>query len=161
MIHIYMRAIGCQYPEKLQQVADMKAQKNITNILKNTPSTIKTIIIILSITLSSSCASTANQNASSGSKETETGTENTLNCKKNKIIKSKAFIDHIFQDILNTYSHTGGGGVTSIKEVSTNTFEIYIAQEERIDVLLYELKIDDNCTVEQLKKSDSTISFGQ
>ena len=107
-----------------------------------------------------SCASEQSQLASSDDKGTKTMTKSTSNCNTNSILKSKALIDHIFQDILNTYPHTGGGGVTSIKEVSTNTFEIYIAQEERIDVLLYELKIEDNCTVEQLKKTESTINFG-
>ena len=123
---------------------------------------IKTIIITLCISHTLlSCATTQSQLASSDGKGTKTMTNNISNCKRNSLLKSKALIDYIFQDILSTYPHTGGGGVTSIKEVSTNTFEIYIAQEERIDVLLYGLKIDEDCNVEQLKKTESTINFGQ
>ena len=122
---------------------------------------IKTIItLVISQTLLS-CASAQGQHLSNDSKGAKAMTADTSGCKTSSILKSKALIDTIFQDILKTYPHTGGGGVTSIKEVSTNTFEVYIAQEERIDVLLYELKIDEDCNVEQLKKSDSTISFGQ
>ena len=118
---------------------------------------IKTIIITLCISHTSlSCASPQSELVSSASDETKT----TSNCTANSLLKSKTLIDYIFQDIFNTYPHTGGGGVTSIKEISTNTFEIYIAQEEKIDVILYELKIDEDCSVEQLKKNESTINFG-
>ena len=88
-------------------------------------------------------------------------TTDTSNCANNSILKSKALVDFIFQDILNTYPHTGGGGVTSIKELSTNSFEVYIAQEERIDVLTYKLELNKDCLVNLIKKSESTIDFNQ
>lgn len=83
------------------------------------------------------------------------------NCKLNSIIKSQSLINFILKDLLDNYAHTGGGGITSIKETATYTYDVSIAQEERMDVLRYELAIDEGCAVTLLKKSESTVSFGQ
>ena len=83
------------------------------------------------------------------------------NCKSNSIIKSQSLIDFVLKDILANYTHSGGGGITSIKETLTNTYEVSIAQEERVDVLTYELAIDERCTATLLKKTGSTVNFGQ
>ena len=82
-------------------------------------------------------------------------------CMSNSIIKSQNLIDFMLKDILATYKHTGGGGITSLKEIATHIYEVSIAQEERVDVLTYELAIDNTCTVTLLKKSESTVSFVQ
>lgn len=127
-----------------------------------TISLIKRIAISLYLTNAPiSYASPQNQYVNSDSNSTKVAAMMTSNCQTNRILKSNALIDYIFQDILKNYPYTGGGGVTSIKEVSTNTFEVTIAQEERIDVLLYALRIDGNCNVDQLKKTESAINFVQ
>ena len=70
-------------------------------------------------------------------------------------------INFIFADINSTYSQTGGGGITEIKETATNVFKVSISQEERIDVLTYHLDVGDECAITLIKKEESTINFGR
>ncbi|WP_444930724.1 hypothetical protein ACJJIF_02785 [Microbulbifer sp. SSSA002] len=82
------------------------------------------------------------------------------NCKSNSIVTSKLLINFILNDLVAKYPDSGGGGITSIKEVLTNTYEVSIAQEGREDILRYELAIDEVCGVKLLKKTESTINYG-
>ena len=94
-------------------------------------------------------------------KSIQTETNYIGSCKFNSIFRTKSLIDFMLKDILLNYDHIGGGGITSIKELRTNTYEVSIAQEERDDVLTYELAIDDGCVVTLLKKTISAVSFGE
>ncbi len=122
----------------------------------------KTLIVVLCLAQASlSCALDQARITSNDKDEIQTIANQKKNCKSNAIIKSQSLINFMLKDILANYTHTGGGGITSIKETVTNTFDVSIAQEERMDVLTYELAIDEGCTVTLLNKSESTVNFGQ
>lgn len=123
---------------------------------------IKTLIVALWLTQASlSCALDQSRVAGNDKKEIQAMTDQSKNCKSNSIVKSQSLINFILEDILATYAHSGGGGITSIKQTVTHTYEVSIAQEERMDVLTYELAIDEDCAVTLLKKSESTVNFGR
>lgn len=82
-----------------------------------------------------------------------------MKCKNSAIEKSSALIQFMLDDMNKTYPHTGGGGISEIKQTQTNVFVVSIAQEERIDQLTYELSIDNGCKVSLVKKEESTVSF--
>lgn len=72
--------------------------------------------------------------------------------------KSHVMIQHILDDISETYTHSGGGGITQIQLSATDTYSVSIAQEERIDQITYTLTVDDSCTVKTVNKEVSAIS---
>ncbi|WP_075186192.1 hypothetical protein [Teredinibacter haidensis] len=126
-----------------------------------TPS-IKMFLVALCLSQASvSCALDQTRITGNDKEEVQAMTSQKRNCKSNSIIKSQSLIDFVLKDILANYTHSGGGGITSIKETLTNTYEVSIAQEERVDVLTYELAIDERCTATLLKKTGSTVNFGQ
>ena len=86
---------------------------------------------------------------------------NSLHCGLFAIDKSHASIQFLLNDIKSTYPHTGGGGISEIKQTQTNVFVVSINQEERIDQLTYELSIDDSFKVTLVKKKESTINFSR
>lgn len=129
-------------------------------LIANPP--LKILIVVLCLAQASlSCALDQARIASNDNEEIQTTANQKNNCKSNAIVKSQILINFILKDLLANYTHTGGGGITSIKETVTNTFDVSIAQEERMDVLTYELAIDEGCTVRLLNKSESTVNFGQ
>ena len=75
------------------------------------------------------------------------------------INRSSAAIKFILDDIRDSYSHTGGGGITRITEYQTDSFEVSISQEERIDILRYQVLIGTDCKVTLVKKEESVKSF--
>ncbi|HSX50867.1 MAG TPA: hypothetical protein VLF09_07930 [Cellvibrio sp.] len=109
----------------------------------------------MSITLSVSLGCAAQSNANKESKVVD------MKCKNSAIEKSNALIHFMLEDIKKTYPHTGGGGISEIKQTQTNVYVVSIAQEERIDQLTYELSIDDNCKVTLVKKEESTVNYGR
>lgn len=84
-----------------------------------------------------------------------------MQCNNSAIEKSSALIQFILEDIKATYSHTGGGGISEIKQTQTNLFVVSIAQEERIDQVSYQLIVDENCKVSLERKEESSINFSQ
>ncbi len=109
----------------------------------------------MSITLLLSIGCAAQSNASKESKVVD------MKCKNSAIEKSNALIQFLLNDIQSTYPHSGGGGISEIKQTQTNVYVVLIAQEERIDQLTYELSIDDSCKVALVKKEESTINFSR
>src|SRR6187431_3410419 len=109
----------------------------------------------MSITLLLSIGCAAQSNANKESKVVD------MKCKNSAIEKSNALIQFLLDDIKTTYPHTGGGGISEIKQTQTNVYVVSIAQEERIDQLTYSLSIDDNCKVTLVKKEESTINFSR
>lgn len=77
----------------------------------------------------------------------------------NAIEKSSAIIMSLVADINKTYSFTGGGGISEIKEVSTGIYQVSLPQEERVDQFQYQVTIDANCKVTIVKKESMTKSF--
>jgi len=110
---------------------------------------------------SMSCANDHDEQSNKISVENKTMASTPSNCKTNRVLRSQFLIKFIFDDINKTYTQTGGGGITSIKETATDTFEVSIAQEERMDVFAYQLSINDDCEVTMISKEESTISFGR
>lgn len=73
--------------------------------------------------------------------------------------RSTLIINQLLADLNKTYSHTGGGGITKIQEISSNTYVISIAQEERIDQIQYKVSLDKSCQLSILEKNESAKSF--
>ena len=73
---------------------------------------------------------------------------------KNDIAEEEA----ILADISRTYSQVGGGGISAIKQNSTTSFTVSIAQEERVDLLTYEATIDGKGKVSVRKTGENTQS---
>jgi hypothetical protein len=72
------------------------------------------------------------------------------------LVKTISSFKAIIDDIENSYSALGGP-MTSIAAAGPNTYEVYIAQDERIDRLTYSLKFNENCDVEIIDKKEETL----
>jgi hypothetical protein len=97
---------------------------------------------------------TAYSTAEDGGQQTM-NTENS--CNITAISQSQKYIRAILDDLSDSYTHVGGGGITKIELKATNTFEVSISQEERIDLITYELDMDDSCEVRIKNKSVNAI----
>jgi hypothetical protein len=75
----------------------------------------------------------------------------------NALNQSQDFIRLILDDLSTNYTHVGGGFITKIKLTATNTFQVSISQEERIDLITYELEISDSSEVKIINKSVDAI----
>ena len=67
--------------------------------------------------------------------------ESTSKCGETPVENSLGMIEVILKDIKDTYTLPGGGGIGEIKAVAETTFTVSIAQEERVDLITYELEI--------------------
>jgi hypothetical protein len=79
-------------------------------------------------------------------------------CQMNAIERSKCIIEAILADISRTYKQVGGGGISAIKQNSTTSFTVSIAQEERVDLLTYEATVDDKGKVSVRKTGEAAQS---
>jgi len=79
-------------------------------------------------------------------------------CQMNAIERSKCIIEAILADISRTYKDVGGGGISAIKQNSTTSFTVSIAQEERVDLLTYEATIDGKGKVSVARSKSGTES---
>lgn len=77
-------------------------------------------------------------------------------CQMNAIERSRCIIEAILADISRTYKEVGGGGISAIKQNSTTSFTVSIVQEERIDLLTYEAKVDGKGKVSVTRTAEST-----
>ncbi len=77
-------------------------------------------------------------------------------CKQTNLAQSKNSIDAILNDIMKNYGFVGGGGISEIKQLATNTYKVSLPQEEKIDLFTYELQIKSNCKAVILKKTESS-----
>ena len=82
-------------------------------------------------------------------------------CGKNALELSRCMIEAIVADLSATYTHVGGGGITDIKMVATNTFTVSISQEERVDLITYALKLKPDGSVEIVSRSEDTRHRGR
>ena len=69
------------------------------------------------------------------------------------LIRTHAVINGILDDVTKTYSAVGGV-INRIDEIATDTYEIWISQEERIDVLTYAAKTDSACHVQVVRTAE-------
>ena len=53
----------------------------------------------------------------------------------------------ILKDMAATYELTGGGGITSIRQAATSSFVVSVGQEERVDLVTYEIAVAKDGTV--------------
>jgi hypothetical protein len=65
-------------------------------------------------------------------------------CRTDAIEQSICIYQTILADVRENYPQRGGGGIASIKQDSTTTFTVSLPQEERIDLLHYEIILDKN-----------------
>ncbi|WP_332694776.1 hypothetical protein [Bosea sp. (in: a-proteobacteria)] len=79
-------------------------------------------------------------------------------CQMNAIERSKCIIEAILADISRSYKEIGGGGISAIKQNSTTSFTVSIAQEGRVDLLTYEAQVDGKGKVSVSKTGTDTQS---
>jgi hypothetical protein len=79
-------------------------------------------------------------------------------CTRNALERSTCLIDAILKDVMATYTHVGGGGITGIKAVATNRYTVSISQEERIDLITYDLEVKPDGQVVITKRVEGTES---
>lgn len=77
-------------------------------------------------------------------------------CQMNAIERSRCIIEAILADISRTYKEVGGGGISAIKQNSTTSFTVSISQEERVDLLTYEARIDGKGKVSVTRTGEGT-----
>jgi hypothetical protein len=70
-------------------------------------------------------------------------------------------IDAVLKDVKATYTEVGGGGITEIRMMATNTYRVSISHEERIDLITYELEITTDGEVIIAKRTEGTRTPGQ
>ncbi len=81
-----------------------------------------------------------------------------LACDEGAVSSSKRMIEAVLSDVIKTYPMTGGGGISEIKMMATNTYRITILQEESPHVFTYELKSQANCKIKIMKKTENSSS---
>ena len=79
-------------------------------------------------------------------------------CQQTPLKKSQELIQFILNDMTETYTQVGGGGITAIKLTATNTFVVSVSQEERIDQITYELEVDGHCNINILKRDVTAVT---
>src|SRR5215813_5660148 len=75
-------------------------------------------------------------------------------CGRNALELSRCMIEAILTDLSATYTRVGGGGITEIKMIATNTFTVSISQEERVDRVTYELRLKAGGGVEIVNRRE-------
>lgn len=81
-------------------------------------------------------------------------------CNQTPLKKSQEMIRFILNDLTQSYTEVGGGGISGIRQVATHTYMVSIAQEERIDQITYDLDIDQNCKITILSRKVSALTPG-
>lgn len=74
--------------------------------------------------------------------------------------RSRCMIELILEDITTNYGGVGGGGISSIKAVSSSSYMVSLPQEERIDLMTYEFDFKPDGTIVLKGKVASTQSVG-
>jgi hypothetical protein len=80
-------------------------------------------------------------------------------CSKDVIEQSVCIYQAILADIRKNYRLRGGGGISSITQNSTTSFTAGLAQEGRVDLLHYEIKLDASGRVSIAGRSQGTRSY--
>ena len=96
-------------------------------------------ITLAGLILITGCLSAVSQ--SSASNKEELNIPSNEGCTNSAITQSRCIIDTMLNDIEKTYRLHGGGGISSIKQISTWSYTISISQEERVDLITYTVKL--------------------
>lgn len=78
----------------------------------------------------------------------------------NALERSRCIIEAILKDVSETYDQVGGGGISMIKQEATNSFTVSISQEERIDLITYEVEVSTSGEVTIANRTTGTKTFG-
>lgn len=81
-------------------------------------------------------------------------------CTMNALERSRCIIEAILKDVSETYDQVGGGGISMIKQEATNSFTVSISQEERIDLITYEVEVSTSGEVTIANRTTGTKTFG-
>ena len=78
---------------------------------------------------------------------------------KSTLEASHNIIMTILDDVLATYSFTGGGGITQINQESTFSYTVHLSQEGHVDLLTYTVSVSDDGIINIVGKTAATKSF--
>jgi hypothetical protein len=81
-------------------------------------------------------------------------------CQLTPMQHSQEMIRALLDDIGKSYTHVGGGGISGIRQIATNTYMISISQEKRIDQITYKMSLEANCKITILEKTATSSSPG-
>jgi len=82
-------------------------------------------------------------------------------CSKHALARTECMISAILENIRTTYSNVGGGGITEIKSLATNTYRVAISQEEKIDHITYEFEEMGDGQLRISKRTESAEPMGR
>ena len=80
-------------------------------------------------------------------------------CKLTPVERDRKMIIVVLDELIVSYDWGGGGGISEIKQLATNTFRGSIAQDERVDLTTYTLEINHACEVTIIKKEIGAYSY--
>jgi hypothetical protein len=66
--------------------------------------------------------------------------------------RSRCMIELILDDLATNYAAVGGGGISSIKAISSTSYIVSLPQEERVDLLTYEFDVKTDGSVSIKRK---------
>jgi hypothetical protein len=66
--------------------------------------------------------------------------------------RSSLMVTKIIDDLNQSYTWTGGGGINEIIEVASGKYRVSLPQEERVDQFYYQLEVNKKCEVIIVKK---------
>src|SRR5688500_3435482 len=81
------------------------------------------------------------------------------NCAMDPVEQSICIYEALLADVAKTYKQRGGGGISSIAQKSTTTFDVQIAQEGRKDILTYTIEVAKDGKVKIVGKAESTKTY--
>ncbi len=81
-------------------------------------------------------------------------------CRQSALHRSRSLIEAMLADLNSFYSHAGGGGISKISQVRTDTYKISILQEEKVDEYIYEMTTRTDCSVVIKSRKESVQSKG-
>ncbi len=81
-------------------------------------------------------------------------------CRQSALQRSRTLIEAMLKDLSKVYPHAGGGGISKITQVRTDTYKVSILQEKKVDEYIYEMTTGTNCHVEIKSRKESVQSKG-
>lgn len=118
----------------------------------------RSTILILGVALMLSALFSRPPQAVASDKGTKPMSAN-QNCSLSPVAQSRCVIAAILDDIGETYAPTGGGGIRSITQEATRVYTVAISQEERVDLITYEVSVSEDGAVSILSRKTGTKSF--
>ena len=82
-----------------------------------------------------------------GAESSKASATNSRECNMNALEQSICTYELILADMKATYEMTGGGGISGIRQATTTSFVVSVSQEERTDLVTYEIHMAKNGTV--------------